>query len=149
MERTIMQTIILPSKDKKVKKSNAALVRHAQAHSMVDLIFAIPPGTPKRWRAIQRLYLSLSWQYRQAHVDAVRETKQARVTLLDPIHGKSRNTLAGGKDLKTGKHTQNLRMLGIMPEGLKDMLRRFDPLHLGIPTGRDAILQWRKVYKEF
>jgi hypothetical protein len=133
------------------KASAEATERHKRARNIVDLIFALDPATPARWRAIWRFWLTIKpITHYHEHLEAIHENKKIRASLHDPKFGQSAATLSkGGRDPSSGKQVQHLRLLGNMPESLHYWLKRLDPLGLGMATGTDNQKMRIKLYNEF
>jgi len=138
--------LLVPDDNKATEASDA----HQRARKIVDLIFSYEPASPRRWRAIQRLWFELKPITRsREHRAAVYEAKEVASTLLDKKFGQSAATLNKGRVQETGKTVQHLRVLGLMPESLYGMLRRFDPLGLGIAKGQESQKMRVRLYNEF
>lgn len=144
--------IIVPGSD---PKANAKLEKHALARRLVDSIFdTTEPGTPKRWRAIEALWYATAPALRKFEKsEAMRETQAIKRSLTDPRFGRSDATMNKGrvraKGKSHGKHVQSLRVTGNMPESLYTMIRKFDPLGIGLAVGRAGIEMKRALYNEF
>lgn len=144
-EAQTLSKLLVPGDTKAINATD----KHKRARKIVDLIFSIDPGTPKRWRAIWRLWLTMKpiTHYRE-HRLTIEENKIIRSNLIDKKHGKSMATIHKGRDWD-GKQVQHLNLLGNMPESLYDMLKRFDPLGLGLARGSESHRMKRQLYREF
>lgn len=125
--------------------------RRKTALKVVDSLFEMP--RPQKWIAARNVWVALSLANARAHTEAVMEAKEARAAALDPKYGRSAAALGKAPGQKVNKNT-SMRLVAIFPapygrDSLKDWLKRIDPQFLGMPTGREYRLNWRKVYKVF
>jgi len=135
--------ILLPGQE----KQNYVIGRHARATKMVDSVLC--KQGEARWEATRALWFMIYPDARQDHLDAVLEATQLRSTTLDREgYGRTRQTLGIAYGERGNKNT-NRRLLAVLPETLKDFLRRFDPDHLRDCKGEEYRKNWRKVYRHF
>lgn len=131
------------------EQDRAKLTTHAAARRLVDRVFQLEPGTPKRWRAIQAVWLAVAPNmHGYQHREAVAEAAEVRATLFDKKFGQSEATLNHGRT-KEGKQVQHLIVLGVMPQSLSALLKKMDPFGLGMATGKENQKLRRKLYNEF
>lgn len=135
---------ILLTPDDKVKVP--IIGRRTQTLKLVDSVMAKKGAA--RWEAIRSLWLMVDPQARQDDIDAREEATQVRKTLIDPEYGRTRQTLGIAYGERGNKNT-NRRLLAVLPENLKTMLRAFDREHLMMTKGEKNRKYWREVYRTF
>lgn len=133
-------------------KANALVERRVQAEKLRDSVLQFTGK--ERWIATRKLWFFLYGNIPgeanayQQHRDALAEVKIAKATALDPEYGRSRQAL-GIAYGERGNKNSTRRLVAIIPEGLIDMLEKFDSFNLVATKGKQREDNWREVRKTF